>query len=138
MRTLVLVALLIAAPVFAPVLAEEPVSPDEFRDFAEGWTLYFERDGQPFGSEAFEGGGKVRWRYSDGSCVRGAWRARDQQLCFLYDSEDEGPVVNCWQMMRDDSGIFARLMDGDNAGMELRVARRDRTPLLCGEPGVNT
>jgi hypothetical protein len=29
-------------------------------------------------------------------------------------------------------------MDGENAGMELRVARRDRTPLLCGEPGVRT
>ena len=134
MRTLIIAVLLIAVP----ALADEPISPEEFRDFAEGWTLHFERDGEPFGSEAFEQGGKVRWRYSDGSCVRGAWRPRDQQLCFLYDSEGEGPVVNCWQMMRDDAGMFARLMDGENAGMELRVARRDRTPLLCGDPGVST
>ena len=133
MRTLI-AALLIAAP----ALAEEPVSPDEFRDFAEGWTLYFERDGEPFGSEAFERDGKVRWRYGDGSCVRGAWRAHDGQLCFLYDSEDEAAGINCWKMMRDDQGIFARLLDGENAGLELRVARRDRTPLLCGAPGVNT
>ena len=134
MRKFVLAALLICLP----ALAQEPVSPEEFRDFAEGWTLHFERDGEPFGSEAFERGGKVRWRYSDGSCVRGAWRAHDDRLCFLYDSEDEGPALNCWRMMRDDDGMFARLLDGENAGLELRVARRDRTPLLCGQPGVRT
>ena len=134
MRTLVLAALLIAAP----ALAEEPISPEEFRDFAEGWTLHFERDGEPFGSETFEQGGKVRWRYNDGSCVRGAWRPRDGELCFLYDSENEGPAFNCWEMVRDDRGMFARLLDGENAGMELRVARRDRMPLLCGAPGVRT
>ncbi len=133
MRILI-AALLIAAP----ALAEEPVSPDEFREFAEGWTLHFERDGEPFGSEAFEGGGKVRWRYSDGSCVNGAWRPHDGELCFLYDSEDEGRVINCWEMLRDEAGLFARLVSGRNAGLELRVSRRDRAPLLCGEPGVGT
>jgi hypothetical protein len=138
MRTLVLAALLIAAPALAPALAAEPVSPEEFRDFAEGWTLYFERDGRPFGSERFEQGGKVRWRYSDGSCVQGAWRAHEDRLCFLYDSPDEGPLINCWEMMRDDQGLLARLMDGENAGLELRVTRRDRAPLLCGEPGLST
>ena len=134
MRVFVLAALLTVAP----ALAAELVSPDEFRDYAEGWTLYFERDGEPFGSEAFEQGGKVRWRYSDGSCVRGAWRPHDDRLCFLFDSEDEGAVVNCWEMRRDDRGLLARLVDGENAGLELRVTRRDRTPLLCGEPGVDT
>ena len=134
MRKLALFILLIAAP----ALAEEPVSPEEFRAFAEGWTLYFERDGRPFGSETFEGDGKVRWRYSDGSCVRGAWREHDGQLCFLYDSEDEGPVINCWKMLRDEEGLLARLLDGENAGLELRVTRRDRAPLLCGEPGLDT
>ncbi len=111
------------------------MSPDEFRDFAEGWTLYFERDGQPFGSEKFEIDGKVRWRYSDGSCVRGAWRAHRGRLCFLYDSTENGTEISCWQMVRDDEGLFARLLDGENAGLELRVARRDRAPLLCGRSG---
>lgn len=133
MRTL-LAAILIAAP----ALAEEPVSPEEFRDFAEGWTLHFERDGRPFGSEAFERDGKVRWRYSDGSCVSGAWRAHDGQLCFLYDSVEEGRVINCWKMLRDEEGLLARLLDGENAGLELRVKRRDRAALLCGEPATST
>lgn len=134
MRMLILAVVLIAAP----TLAEEPLSPEEFRDYAEGWTLYFEREGQPFGSETFEQGGKVRWRYSDGSCVRGAWRPHDGRLCFLYDSAAEGALLNCWQMVRDDEGILARLIDGENAGLELRVTRRDRSPLLCGEPGLDT
>ena len=49
MKTL-LAALLIAAPALAAALAAEPVSPDEFRDYAEGWTLHFERDGLPLSS----------------------------------------------------------------------------------------
>ena len=41
-------------------------------------------------------------------------------------------------MLRDDQGMLARLLDGENAGLELRVTRRDRVPLLCGEPGIGT
>ena len=134
MRTL-LAALILAA---APALADEAiVSPDEFRDYAEGYTLRFSRDGAPFGAEAFEPGGKVRWRFPDGSCVRGVWRPSGAQLCFLYDMPDaEGP--QCWRMLRDDEGLFARLLDGEGAGMEIRITGRDRVPLLCGEPGRST
>ncbi len=46
MRRLLLALVLIAAPGLAPLLADEPsgepVSPSEFRDYAEGWTLLFE------------------------------------------------------------------------------------------------
>ena len=133
MRALVAAILLTAGP----ALAQEIVSPHEFREFAEGHTLYFERDGVPFGSESFQPGGKVRWRFTDGSCVRGVWQPQGAQLCFLYDApEMEGPL--CWRMLRDENGMFARLLDGPGAGMEIRVARRDRTPLLCGEPGRST
>ena len=37
-----------------PAFGEEPVSPSEFRQYAEGHTLYFNRDGEPFGSEPKE------------------------------------------------------------------------------------
>lgn len=130
MRTLLALAL-----IAAPALAEEPVSPSEFKDFAEGYTLYFERDGQPFGAEEFLEGGKTRWRYRDGSCVIGAWRPHGAQLCFLY--PDQGSDVQCWRMMRDDNGLYARLL-GPEGGLELRIAGRDRSPLLCGEPGEST
>ena len=131
--------------VFAMILAaplaqaeEEPVSPSEFRKYSEGYTLYFERDGEPFGSERFEPGGKARWRYSDGSCVRGAWRPHGGQVCFLYEAESNERDVLCWRMLRDEKGLFARLLSGENAGLELRVVKRDQKPLLCGDPATDT
>ncbi|MEM0945753.1 MAG: hypothetical protein AAGI70_17620 [Pseudomonadota bacterium] len=119
-----------------PALAladEEVVSPEEFRDFAEGHTLYFEQGGETFGSETFEEDGVVRWRYRNGVCVDGAWRARGAQICFLYEGQDE---VLCWRMFRDSEGLLARLLNGENPGMELRITGRDKRPLLCGAPPV--
>lgn len=136
-KILLVLALMLSAP--AALADEEPVSPTEFREYSEGYTLYFEKDGEPFGSERFEAGGKSRWRYNDGSCVRGAWREHGAQVCFLYESEgpDEREVL-CWRMLRDEQGMFARLVSGENAGLELRVTGRDRKPLLCGDPATST
>ncbi|HET7409951.1 MAG TPA: hypothetical protein VFJ13_07100 [Paracoccaceae bacterium] len=132
MRTLLAALLLMAVP----ALADDIVSPEEFREYAEGYTVYFERNGQPFGSESFEPGGKTRWRFNDGSCVRGVWQPQGAQLCFLYDMDSAGPL--CWRMLRDDEGMVARLLDGPDAGMEIRIIGRDKAPLLCGEPGRST
>ena len=120
---------------FATAFAEEPVSPSEFRDYAEGYTLYFERDGKPFGAEEFHEGGGTKWRYQDGSCIEGAWRPHGAQLCFYYGMETE---VLCWRLLRDDKGLYARLLQGQDPGLELRITGRDRRPLLCGDPGRST
>ncbi len=133
---LLLLAMAFAAPVAAA--EEEPVSPSDFRQYSEGYTLYFERDGKAFGSERFEAGGKSRWRYADGSCVRGAWRAHGAQVCFLYEADSNERDVLCWRMLRDDQGLFARLLSGANAGLELRIIKRDQKPLLCGDPATST
>lgn len=136
MRTLF--AIICALGLGLPALADEkPISPREFRDYATGWTLYFERDGVPFGSETFDESGKTVWRYRDGSCVTGNWRPHGAQLCFLYDSQSEGEVL-CWRMLRDDQGLLARLLNGSNEGLELRITGRDKQPLLCGDPGTAT
>ena len=128
----------LAVALSIPAMADEqPISPREFRDYAEGWTLYFERDGQAFGSESFDLSGKTRWRYRDGTCVTGNWRPHGAQICFLYDSEVEGEVL-CWRMLRDDEGLLARLLGGSNEGLELRITGRDKQPLLCGDPGTET
>lgn len=125
--------ILLAAPALAPALAEEPVSPSEFRAFAEGHTLYFERDGEPFGSEAFEPGGQTLWRYRDGSCLAGVWRPHGAQVCFYY---GEGIDVLCWRLLRDEQGLIVRLLgDSEDAGMELRITGRDKRAPICGDPG---
>ena len=137
LRTMRMSALLclfaLAVSGFAPALAEDPVSPSEFREYAEGYTLYFERDGEPFGSETFEPGGHTQWRYVDGSCVKGVWRPHGAKICFYY---GEGSEILCWRMIRDDQGLLVRLLgDGEDAGMELRITRRDKEKPICGEPG---
>ncbi len=137
MRTLSLLCLLaVAVPGLAFALAEKPLSPSEFRDYAEGYTLYFDRDGAPFGSESFDPGGQTLWRYKDGSCTEGVWRPHGGQLCFYYGS---GSEVLCWRLIRDDEGLLVRLLgDGPDAGMELRITRRDQRRPICGEPGRGT
>ena len=133
MRTLLLICLMALG---TPASGEEIVSPSEFRDYAEGHTLYFNRDGEPFGSETFELGGNTVWRYIDGSCSDGAWRPHGAQLCFYY---GEGTDVQCWRLIRDDEGLLVRLLgDSEDAGMELRVTARDDRPPICGEPGQGT
>ncbi len=137
MRTLALLCLLaFATPVMAPALTEQPVSPSEFRDYAEGYTLYFDRDGAPFGSESFDPGGQTLWRYKDGSCTEGVWRPHGGQICFYYGEDTE---VLCWRLIRDDEGLLVRLLgDGPDAGMELRITARDQRQPICGEPGRGT
>ncbi|MEM1275339.1 MAG: hypothetical protein AAGH74_02355 [Pseudomonadota bacterium] len=127
-------ALLIAALITTSASAQEVMSPEAFREYAEGYTLYFEEGGEPFGTESFAADGSTKWRYRDGSCVDGAWRPHGGQVCFYY---GDGQGVLCWRMLRDGDDIIARLLgDAENAGMELRITRRDKKPLLCGDPGT--
>jgi len=133
MRMRLLASLALAQMLALPAAAEEPIRPSEFREYAEGYTLYFDRDGKPFGSEVFEPGGKTLWRSSDGSCLAGVWRPHGAQVCFFY---GEGSEVMCWRMLRDDQGMLARLLgDGPEAGLELRITGRDKREPVCGEPG---
>lgn len=139
MGRLLLALVLIAAPALADEPAEpagEPVSPSEFRDYAEGWTLHFEHRGEPIGEEAFEPDGETLWRFRDGTCIEGVWKPHGGQLCFYYGRGDE---VLCWRAWRDAEGLYFRLLgDGPDAGMELRVTGRDKRPPLCDEPGRAT
>jgi hypothetical protein len=129
------VALLLA---LAPqAVAAEPVSPEEFGDYAEGHTLYFERDGEPWGTEAFRPDGTVRWRYPSGECLEGVWRGHEGNVCFYY---GPGTEVLCWAMRRDEPGgnIFGVLIgESDDAGLELEITGRDKRPVICTGEGVD-
>lgn len=141
------VALLCALATGVP--ADTPVSPAEFREYAEGYTLYFERDGKPAGAETFRPGGEVTWRTPEGVCLEGLWRAYDDELCFYYGIND---IVECWQVLRDSQGLKVRHAGGgesDGRGGEengeaeedatYRITGRDRRPLMCsGGPALPT
>lgn len=126
-----LAASLAAGMIAATAMAEEVlVSPSEFRSYADGHTLYFELNGQPFGAEQFVGNRETIWRYRDGSCINGAWRVHGAQICFLYGRVGEADVL-CWRVLRDDEGMLARLLTSDHAGLELRILGRDKREVQC-------
>lgn len=131
MKPVISLFCLLAAPAWAEVM----VPPADFRDYAEGFTVYFEHEGAPFGAERFEPGGAVTWEAGDGTCADGVWRPHGAQVCFYYGT---GPV-QCWRVFRDDAGMFARLLtEGENQGMELRITRRDTRPLACSGAALGT
>lgn len=103
-----------------------PLSAEEFRAFAEGWTLHFELDGAPFGAESFRDGGRTLWRPEGGACTPGLWTAVGHEVCFSY-GEDRA----CWRLWRDARGVIAR--SSPDGATEVRVSRRDRARLDCGE-----
>jgi hypothetical protein len=118
----------LAAPAAAEVAAARgeatPLSAEDFRAFAEGWTLHFESRGAPFGVETFGAGGRTLWRPEGGDCRPGRWSADGGAVCFDYGGERA-----CWRLWRDGAGVVAR---SEPAGAtEVRVARRDRAPLSC-------
>lgn len=136
MRPLVLACTVWLAAI--PALGDETVvSRSEFRDYATGYTLYFEQDGVPFGSETFGEDGAVQWRFRTGECVEGVWASRGAQLCFQY-FDGPGEPPQCWRALRDDDGLMVRLLTSEDAGLELRISGRDTRPLLCSGPSEET
>ncbi|TVQ52676.1 MAG: hypothetical protein EA355_14720 [Rhodobacteraceae bacterium] len=128
MRISFLAFLLTAATLAAA--EETPVSTETFRAYAEGWTLYFEEDGEPFGAEAFRRDGTVTWKPEGGPCIDGVWGGDETgRICFLYPE-----AMACWRITRDGDGKIARMEDGS---LEIRIVGRDRRPLVCGdEPAI--
>ncbi len=136
MTRIAFLALLLAALLRPAAAADwQPMTPSEFRAYAEGWTLHFERNGQPYGSETFREGDRTVWRFHNGQCTDGVWEARGAQICFTYPDGD--PPI-CWRFMRDGAEVMARLIKRFDAGpdLEITVARRTRVPLVCGAPAV--
>lgn len=133
--TLALAALAVLATLPAAAQMAEPVDPADFHDYAQGFTLYFEEDGEPVGSESFGPDGAVTWRTPEGECFEGLWREHEGLMCFFYSGEAD---VTCWQVLRDEDGMMVRRESGDPPEVTFRVVGRDRKPLLCGAPGVKT
>ena len=127
--TAVLAALALAAAL--PAAAQETrVTPDAFEAESEGWTLRFTLDGLFYGAEQYRPGRSVVWQDASGRCVAGRWFAAGEDVCFAY---EDRPGAVCWGVWRDEAGLFARLA-GDPEGDRLRVAGRERAPLVCPGP----
>lgn len=142
MKISVLIAGLLVAPV--PAFAAEEVlspknpikgilSPEEFKEFATGSTLYFTKNGQPFGAEHYFEDGRVIWSFMSGKCDRGAWFENEGQICFAYESQSS---AQCWHFFKDGEKHRGRVVGADPEE-DLTVAGRNSRELTCDGPGVN-
>jgi len=117
----------------APVLAETNLGPSEFEALSTGKTLYFSKDGKPYGAEHFYKGRISKWRYDDGLCENGEWFALDDMICFNY---EHGLETQCWAFFKTDKGYAARA-EGAPVDEVLELDFIDKKPLLCKGDGLS-
>ncbi len=129
MRTL-LTAVLIAALLPLPALAETPMSGAEFEAYATGKTLTYAFNGGVFGTEEYLPGRTVRWAFTEDVCQFGRWYEKETQICFLYEDD---PDEQCWQFFNTPTGLRAQYMDG---GTQLSEVEQSTTGLGCPGPDV--
>jgi hypothetical protein len=125
-----IVALLSFLP--ASLFAQDVLSPQEFETYAQGKTLYFAQQGQPYGVEQYLPGQQSIWQYADGSCVRGVWFARKELICFVYEG---GETEQCWRFLLKGQRYAARA-DGREPAADLDVIWRDEDPIACKAPDL--
>ena len=118
---------------FAQISAAETVlSPQQFEAFSQGKTLYFSQAGQPYGAEQYLPNRQSIWQYADGSCHRGIWFTRKDQICVIYENN---PEEQCWNFL-DKDGVFAARAIGNPPEADLVVSLQDTAPLICLGPEI--
>lgn len=112
--------------------AEEPVDPEVFGTEAEGYTLYFDQHGQPYGVEQFLPGRRTIWAFHGDRCLEGEWYVSGEAMCFVYDGH---PSPHCWTIHRDGDTLRVRALGADPS-QDLILVRRSREPMFCPGPDV--
>ena len=127
-------AVFLAAAITGPAGAETLLSGPEFRAATEGYTLYFEDEfGDYFGAEQYLPGQESIWLPRGGQCLPGVWSEDRGRICFLHYDE-----VACWRIYGENGGVSSAVAaDEGDAPLQLRIIRRDKTPIICPDgPGV--
>ncbi|WP_166416470.1 hypothetical protein [Cochlodiniinecator piscidefendens] len=115
-----------------PVVAQTPLTPEEFQDLTEGRTFFFESDNVAYGAEEYLPGRRVRWSFLDGRCIEGGWVADLDLICFVYDGWNE---AQCWSFYYENGQLRGHFENDNNTPDLLSVADTDE-PLLCVGPDV--
>lgn len=112
--------------------AETPMSAAEFERYFTGKTMYYQRQGTPYGGEQYLKNRRVRWSATDNKCETGEWYPSGDMICFVYDGD---PEPKCWSFYKTDAGIQA-FYQNDPAQTMLSIIRESIAPLLCLGPEV--
>nr|WP_043871911.1 hypothetical protein [Celeribacter indicus] len=123
-------ALLTSVLLAAPLLAD-PLTGAEFEAYTEGKTLTFAESGQPYGTEQYLPGKRVRWAFDEDTCKDGIWYEQGENICFLY---EDGTPPQCWQFFMEQDKLRA-VFQGES-GTELYEAWASDGPLSCMGPQI--
>lgn len=122
---------LIAILLAGPVLADQPISADEFERLVQGRTLSYATGGVPYGAEEYLSGRRVRWSHLDGACEEGRWYEAGGDVCFVYDGI---ATPQCWRFFLEGENLVAQFTGG--AASEVYELGAHAGPLLCPGPEV--
>ena len=97
--------ILIASLATTPVLAETPLSAEEFDALTLGRTMTWSEFGTAYGVEQYLPGRRVRWTVLGEDCKAGHWYAEGPAICFQYEDD---PAPDCWEITQNGPDLMAR------------------------------
>jgi hypothetical protein len=116
----------------SPVLAEKPLTADEFDRLTQGRILSWREFGQTYGVEQYLPDRTVRWTFVGDDCKTGHWYPVGEAICFQYEDRDS-PV--CWVITAPGGTIEARLV-GNPPDWDPVLLEDMNEPLACFGPEV--
>lgn len=105
---------------------------EAFETYSQGKTLYFGRDGAPYGAEEYLPNRRVRWSVLDGECQDGTWYQDDQMICFVYENN---PEPQCWSFYQQAGGLMAQYRNDPKQNTLFEI-KKTKTPMICLGPEV--
>ncbi|MDK3016123.1 hypothetical protein [Pseudodonghicola flavimaris] len=129
MRISLLIPLCLLA---APVLAQSPMTAEEFDRYTRGKTLFYGQAGAAYGVERYLEGRRVIWSFLDGNCKYGQWYEEAGQICFVYEDRLD---PQCWTFSQGQNGLIARF-ENDPQATELYEAEDIGEEMICKGPEV--
>ncbi len=114
------------------LLAEAPMTAEQFDRYTRGKTLFYGFGGDPYGVERYLDGRRVIWSFLDGQCKNGIWYEEAGEICFVY---EDRPDPQCWTFTLGAGGLIARFED-DPEPTELYVAGETGEEMVCIGPDV--
>lgn len=112
-----------------------PLDGAAFEAETTGKTLYFQMQGQSYGTEQYLPGRRVIWAFDGGDCREGTWfEPIPGSICFVYDHD---PVPQCWAFFKEEGRLRARF-EGSGPDSDLIETRRSTAPMSCPGPWVGT
>lgn len=114
------------------VVAQPPMTAQEFDDYTRGKTLFYGENGVAYGAEEYLDNRRVIWSFLDGECKSGEWYEQADQICFVY---EDNPDPQCWTFHKEGGRLIARFQNSPGT-TELYEASDLNEEMICLGPRI--